>query len=492
MKSSIIYYTTLFLCCSLVALMGCKDSSKEISRRREAVEQGLLPTFAIQGQTPPRMTISDRMQQYYVPGVSIAVINNDNLEWAEGYGVVEAGNSQPVTTQTLFQAASISKLVTAVSVLSLIEEGQLRLDEDVNLVLQSWKVPDNEYTKEQKVTLRRLLSHSAGLTVREFVGYIVSENVPTLIQILNGQEPANTLPVRVVTTPGSTWQYSGGGYLVVQQLLEDITGQPFSEFIQNQIFDKLDMKNSTFSQSLPQSLATSAATGHQVDGRPLERKWHLYPEMAAAGLWTTPSDLARLVIEIQQSKAGRSNRLFSKTLATTLLTPQIGNTAFAGAVKGEGKTSWFSSGGSNVGFKSFTVIFPEIGQGAIVMTNADNGHYLAMEIMRGIAQVYDWPGFQVQEKSVIKIASEIYKTYAGEYAFSNPPGLMMRITHEDDRLFVELPGAQHEIYPESETTYFEPVSGMMITFMTNPDSGKKELLLIPPLSSQQWEAEKIS
>src|SRR5512139_1842453 len=277
----------------------------------QVMENGLLPAHTIHGRPLRSMNLSERMQHYHVPGVSIALIDRETIS-AQGFGVQQAGDDSPVTTQTRFQAASISKPVSALAVLSLVQNGTLDLDVDVNTYLHSWQVPENEHTREHKVTLRGLLSHTAGLTVHGFPGYAAGETVPSLRQILDGEPPANTQPVRVETAPGSQYSYSGGGYTVMQLLVEDVTGLPFPAWMRSTVLDPLQMGHSTFEQPLPAHYAEEAATAHYGDGRPIDGKWHTYPEMAAAGLWTTPSDLARFIMELSASYTGKTNRVLSR------------------------------------------------------------------------------------------------------------------------------------------------------------------------------------
>ena len=336
-------------------------------------------------------TMTDRMKYYKVPGVSIAVINHGVIEWARGYGIEETDTTQSITDDSLFQAGSISKPLAAMAALYYVQTGMLSLDEDVNNKLVSWKVPDNEYTQNSKVTLRRLLSHGAGLTVQGFMGYAENEKLPTLLQVLDGEPPANSEPIRVFMVPGTKWEYSGGGYVVVQQLLEDVTGKPFSEMMQDTILEKLEMVHSTYEQPLPQSLFSVATTGHNTGGNAIDGNWHTYPEMSAAGLWTTPSDLAYFIIEIQQSAGGNSNRILSTEMTQQMLTRQIGEWGLGLQVGGNGNTAWFAHGGQNAGFSCGMFGFIENGQGAVVMTNSDNGYRLAKEIIDTIAGVYKWP-----------------------------------------------------------------------------------------------------
>jgi CubicO group peptidase (beta-lactamase class C family) len=250
---------------------------------------------------------------------------------------LEAGSDKPVNAETLFQAASISKPVAAMAALALVGRGKLALDEDVNRKLVSWKVPENDFTKEEKVTLRRLLSHSAGLTVHGFPGYAADEPVPTLRAVLDGAKPANTKAILPDMTPGSSWRYSGGGYCVVQQLLMDVTGKPFPLLLQEMVLGPLGMNHSSYEQPLPSAKCGLAAVGHTSTGQPIKGKWHIYPEMAAAGLWTTPSDLARFAIELQKCRIGKSKRVLSTRMAQQMLTAQIGDAGLAFSSVAQGR-----------------------------------------------------------------------------------------------------------------------------------------------------------
>jgi CubicO group peptidase (beta-lactamase class C family) len=339
-----------------------------VTDRIQRVENGLLAAIIIKGQ-PATMKLADRMAHYKTPGVSIAVINDGKIEWAKGYGAAETGVATPVTTETLFQAASISKPVAAVGALALVERGKLSLDEDVNAKLKSWKVPENDLTKEHKVTLRRLVTHSAGLTVHGFRGYAADEPAPTLQQALDGQKPANSAAIRVDILPSSKWRYSGGGYNVMQQLMIDVTGKQFPELMRELALDKIGMKRSTYEQPLPKALAAQAAVGHRGNGEVVKGKWHTYPEMAAAGLWTTPSDLALFAIELQGSKAGKSNKVLSKSMTDQMLTMQIESWGLGISLGGEGAAATFSHGGGNEGFRcqmfAYAVTFIKDEQGAV-------------------------------------------------------------------------------------------------------------------------------
>jgi len=387
-------------------VVRAKDKSTERRNRDEQtaarihrIETELIPAVATKGQAVRAKTLAEYMKQSKVPGLSVAVIDGGRIAWARSYGVVATGGSQRVSPETLFQAASISKPVAAMAALRLVQQGKIDLDEDVNDRLKTWKVPNSDQTREHHVTLRRLLSHSAGLTVHGFPGYAQGVRVPTLVQVLDGAAPANTAPVRVDLVPGTKFRYSGGGYCVVQQLIKDLTSKPFDQFLQETALDPLGMTRSTYRQPLPHDLAAAAATAHRADGTPIKGRWHTYPERAAAGLWTTPTDLARFAIELADARAGRSNRVLSQATVRQMLTPELGGYGLGLAVKGMGKRFQFAHGGSNAGFRCMLIAFPETGQGAAVMTNSDNGDVVITAVVRAIAKEYGWPADNLVRES---------------------------------------------------------------------------------------------
>ncbi len=226
--------------------VGSTQDPTNLAQRIQRFENGLLLPNVIKGQPPAKMKLADRMKAHKTPGASIAVINNYKIEWARGYGIRDTESNEAVIPDTLFQAASISKPVTATAVLRLVQQGKLNLDEDVNKKLVSWKVPENEFTRDKKVTIRGILTHTAGFDVFFYDGTPVGELAPTALQLLKGEKPATTPPLQVVYTPGSKYIYTGGGFLVLMQLLVDVTGKPFPQLMEELVFRPLGMKNSTF------------------------------------------------------------------------------------------------------------------------------------------------------------------------------------------------------------------------------------------------------
>jgi CubicO group peptidase (beta-lactamase class C family) len=473
----------LFILIAL-SLSGCRASSNAanppaqseagIAGRIQRVENGLLPAVMIKGQNSA-MRLAERMAHYKVPGLSVAVINDGKIEWARGYGVVEKDGGKPVTADTLFLAGSISKPVAALAALRLVEQGKLNLDEDVNLKLKTWKVPESEFTSEKKVTLRGLLSHSAGLTVHGFPGYAVDAPMPTLVQILNGEKPANTPAIRADIVPGSRWRYSGGGYTVMQLLMMDVTGRSFPELTRDLIFAPSGMRQSTYDNPLPKSLEDAAATAHRMNGDKVKGRWHIYPEMAAAGLWTTPSDLARYAIEVQRALAGQS-KLLSRAMAEQMVTVQKGSHGLGPGLDDAGKDSArFSHGGVDEGFEALFTAYCKGGRGAVVMMNANRAMPLAHELIRAIAREYGWPNFLPLERVLAKVDPATYRKYAGLYQLDS--GFKITMMAEDGRLWAQGQGqSRFELLPESETKYFSE-NGIVHSFELG-QSGEVAAVLI--------------
>src|SRR5580704_1784569 len=344
-------------------LSSAQAADPALAARISRIESGLLPAVIIKGQLPKPMTIADRMAFHKVPGVSVAFFDHGQVLWTRAYGFADVASKKPVSPNTLFQAASISKPVAALAALRLVQDGKLTLDEDVDVKLRTWKVPDNEFTVKEKVTVRRILSHSSGLTVHGFAGYASDEPVPTVVQILNGEKPANSDPIRVDIVPGTLWRYSGGGYVVLQTLLSDVTGKPFPQIMSELVLRPAGMTHSTYEQPLPKNRAQEAATPYRSNGDPVKDGWHTYPEMAPAGLWTTPSDLARMAIEVQSEYTGKSSKILSQGMARQMLTRQMGTWGLGFGLESPGGKHTFGHGGANEGFRCNLETYTNSGQG---------------------------------------------------------------------------------------------------------------------------------
>ncbi|HSE96940.1 MAG TPA: serine hydrolase [Blastocatellia bacterium] len=447
-------------------LFGQSSAQARIQR----VETGLLPPILIKGS--PSWNIQERMKHYRVPGLSIAVINDFKIEWVKAYGVKDVETNEPVTAETLFQAGSISKPVAAMVALKKVADGKIALDENINNRLTTWKVPDNEFTAEKKVTLANLLSHTAGLTVHGFPGYAAGEKIPSLPEVLDGSGPANTAPVRVNLEPGTRFRYSGGGSTVAQLAIMDIEKKPYSEIARETVLGPLGMKHSTYSQPLPDNIRKQAASGHRGDGKPVIGKIHVYPEMAAAGLWTTPTDLARFAIEVQLSLAGKSNKVLSKEMAWKMVTPFIENHIGLGFfLEKHGEAIYFGHGGADEGFRAGLLVSRDKGYGVAVMVNSDNGQIIN-EIFRSVAREYQWESYLPQPYEVISIDSHKLNDYAGRFLVN--PDRVLTVSSEAGRLYAQPTAeARFELLPISESEFIRQDAVVRYTF-TRGASGKVE------------------
>lgn len=452
----------LSLFCVLFSLVSDVQAGSDIDKRIARIEQGLRGPVAVQGEAGHTMALAERMRTWNVPGVSIAVVNNGRVEWARGYGVTEAGKAQRVTVDTLFQAASISKLVTATGAMALAERGKLNLDQDVNHVLNSWKIPASPELQQSPVTPRRLLNHTAGTTVEGLDGYAADGPVPTLLDVLNGRPPANAAPVRVDAVPGSAYRYSGGGYAVLQLLMTERSGSSFASAIESTVLKPARMTRSTF--SLPD--ADNVAAGHDLQGSTVAGRWHIYPELAAAGLWSTPTDLAKLMVALQRSAAGKSRALLTAATMKQMMTSASGEYGLGMELDHEGPDPTFAHSGSNLGYKAMLFAYVGKGKGAVVMTNGDYGSMLIDEILRAIAHEYGWNDYRQHERKAVSYPEHLGR-FVGKYSIG---GLPLTVTTEHGKLFAEAAplGPQRlELIPEGEGTFFMREKESTISFALN-------------------------
>lgn len=338
-------------------------------------------------------TLDELLAVTLTPGISVAVIRDFAVHWAKGYGVADVATGRPVDARTRFQAASISKPVTAMAVMRLVQDGTLALDADINATLRSWQVPASELTRDQKVTWRSLLSHTSGSDDGfGFPGYKPDAPRPTLVQILNGEQPSNVKAVTFARPPFARYKYSGGGTTIVQLALTDLTRRDFAAWMREMVLAPLGMTNSGFEQPAPDSLHAVLAHAHSFQGRRMgDAPWHVYPEQSAAGLWTTAEDLARYVIELQTAWRGPRGAVLTQASAREMLTP-VGTGPFGVGpmltYRGEGW--YFHHSGGNWGFRANFEGHLRHGYGLVVMTNGDAGGRVIGELQRRVAQVYGW------------------------------------------------------------------------------------------------------
>ena len=375
-RCALLWKTLLF-----TALLSL-GSSALMAAEPSAIEHDLAIT--VQGEEK-RVGLDQALALLNVPSASIALIDEGRIAFARAYG-------KGPMPDTPYQAASLSKFVAAIGALRLVEAGTLKLDEDVNEKLTSWRVRSNPLDAEHKVTLRGLLSLTGGIGVPGFLGYEVGAPVPTLTQILDGTPPANSPPVTVIATPGSAYHYSGGGYEIAEALLQDVTGKPFPQLMQDLVLRPMGMTSSSFDQPPSEAFASRAVSGHFADGKELPGRWHVFPEHAAAGLWSTPTDLAKLLVQLADTWQGLTSIFLRRHTLEEMLTPQSGGPYGLGAaVAGDGASLVLMKRGQNVGFQGYLILYPASGQVMVVMTNSDNGFKLAEALIKRAAVAYGWP-----------------------------------------------------------------------------------------------------
>ena len=475
----------------------CNSSAMEDSESRQrAVEHGLVPIVRI-ADHPVHWTIDERLQHYACPGAAVAVMHDGRLDWAAGYGVRDVDQPGPVGPDTVFMVASCSKPVTAMLVLQQVERGALDLDTDVNRYLRRWQVPVDEFTSEQPVTLRHILSHTAGLTVNGF-GVTPRDGRPvaTSLDLLNGTPPSAERPVRVDKHYDGTSRYSGGGYVIAQFVLEDVLGTDFADLAQTTLFGPLGMTNSTFRHPLPERFHHDVASGHGDDGRAHAGGWMLSSEMAAGGLFSTARDYATFLLACRASFHGERGAPLGRSLAREMMTRHDrGEFGLGVRVLGNGSTARFNHGGSNDGYQSETNTYLESGDGAVVLTNATSGLFLYREIHNGIAEVYDWPEYLLTPKRLRTLSDDEMQRYVGSYRIKIGIELpFIEVWVEDGRLLSQVPGLRfgvQETFCDEHGVLFQQ-TGPFETYVEFGPDGRAQELAVREGAVEFIRAERVS
>lgn len=438
--------------------------SKEVQHTIREVESNLAP-WAID-QDSLRFTIQERMAKYNIQGLSIAVIRNYKIEWAKGYGWADVSEKRPVTSKTLFQAGSVSKSLNGIGVLKLAQDKKLDLEADINNYLVTWKFPYDTLSKNKKITTANLLSHTAGLTGHGFQGYANGNQIPSISDILDGRKPANSEAVRSIGEPGKTVEYSGGGITISQLIVTDITHKPYEEYMQEKVLKPMGMKESFFTQPAPQSKKYLLASGYQPDGKELTGvKYNIYPEKAAAGLWTNPTDLGKYIIETQRSLSGKSSKVLSQDMTRLRLTPSpLDNESGYGVfIEKKGKERYFTHSGGTNGFISEYIGSFENGNGVIIMTNSANPG-ICQEIINSVAIVYKWPGFYNPSiRKTIALPDTILDKYVGEYVLN---GQTVTVVKKENGLWLNS-AIQSKMHFTSGIDFYTTESKVDYTFTTD-------------------------
>ena len=451
-------FPVLFL---LIIVFACspqkETSNSELKDRIQRIENSLIPSLQIAREEVARYNINDRLKELGIPGLSMAVVANGKVEWAKAYGMADSSENRRMTTETMLLAGSISKPVAALRAQQLVENGQLSLDENVNEYLTSWKLPDNEFTIKEKVTLRRILNHTAGLTTWGFPGYDKGDTIPSVPDVLDGK--GNTDAVRVYKEPGESWMYSGGGYTIMQLMVTDMEGISFPQTMQENVLNPLGMGESTFENPLPEKYHGIAATGYRGNGNEVEGKWPIYPEMAAAGLWTTPSQLIQYAIEVQKINNSKQDGILKYETVSEMLTPGMNGHGLGPAAS----EITFGHGGADEGFRAQLTAWKNVPHAVVVMINSDNGQIL-QEVMLAVAQEYNLPGVEADIREVIQISAENLAKYTGKFQAGDLGVLEVKISNNHLIFEADFIGQTIHLAAESDSTFFDRNGGTRIMF----------------------------
>jgi CubicO group peptidase (beta-lactamase class C family) len=497
----------LLLVAALAAACGGSDSRPAIEatgldQRIERIESGMVPAVLVRGESVGSRTIQSLMAEHGIPAASVAVISEGRLDWAKGYGTTQIEGGDRTTSQTLFLAGQISQGVAALGALRLVQDGLISLDEDVNGKLTSWQIPATAGESASgggtstvadpgaappagPVTLRRILNHTSNLSVPSLRGYLPGDEVPTLLQILNGEPPASNAPIEVIPPTANRPPYSVGGFIVLQQLIEDLTGQSYADYIHDAVLDRAGMDWSNHSQPLTEELAARAASGYEPDGTLVPGRWRIYPELAAAGMWTTPSDLARLVLAMQYAHAGGSRRAeLTMTLSSELMAEvfkeQAPGRGLGFEIGGEGEWQHFRLEGHGNNYLSELFAYVSQGRGAVVMTNSSRGEILKAHVLRAIAVEYGWPDLLPEEVDRVALSPESLAEIEGRYSLRTSTEWTVRLDGDSLLLETASGGSESaaELVPIAEDLFVQTAFGTRYRVERGPDGSVAGLTFI--------------
>lgn len=450
----------------LVSACASQERPRDGGGDPETVLRHLSPGIVLASEERPAWTLAERMAHAKAPGVAVTFVDSAGSAWSRGAGVLRAGSEPKVAPTTRFLAKSLAKPVTAYATLRLVDRGVLDLDAPLGDDLERWSVPDNEFTRATRPTLRQLLAHRAGFTMWGVPSYAPGEERPTLLEILEGEVPEDFAPITIDYEPGTKSRYSGGGYSVLQLLLEDVTGEAFPDLMRRLVLDPLGMDHSLFHAGVPDSVASSTAAGHE-DGEPLPR-WEALVQLAAGGLISTAPDMGRFVAEVNRAWRGGS-KLLSQRLAREMLSDQGDGRGLGFEVDGIGDSLVFSHTGSGDGFRALVVGLPARSEGLAVLVNADGARAgeLRQEIVRAAALTHDWPVLGPEVRATARPDSAWIDRLVGRYAYSD--GSVTTVSRAGGGLQAAWGDAEPvRLHPADSLLWFTR-SGEEFTFENGPD-----------------------
>lgn len=423
---------------------ACVTADDGARARRQEVERGLLPRVVFEGETQAA-SIESRLAHHKTPALSVAVIREGRLDWSAAWGLLQAGGA-PAGCDSLFQGGSLAKPATVLAVLRLRQQGQIDLDRNIDAYLTSYRLPAGRQTEANPVTLRHLLAHTAGVTPGGYAGYATGQALPSDLQTVRGEPPANGPKVEVLQPPGSGLAYSGGGYTVVELALQDQLRQPFERILQERLFTPAGMRQADFTVPLPAASHARVARGHQRDGSGVPGGWHNHPEQAAAGLWATASDLAQLLMEVRKAHDGQSTVFTQASIRELLAAPADGH-AFGFRLIGQGEGVFLTHYGGTVGYRAGMTINLRTGNGAVFLGNSDNAAALGQEFLGAVSRTYGWPVFRETRVQRAPQPAGVVQSLAGRYVFDDE-GWKVDVVHEQGSLVLVFPnGDRYTMVP---------------------------------------------
>ncbi|MGB5554831.1 MAG: serine hydrolase domain-containing protein [Flavobacteriaceae bacterium] len=475
-------YKIIFQSILLVFLGSCSDSSKNSKtpsvkpdciteegsvEKKGQLEAGIRGQVKFLGEPENFSSITNKMSEYNIPALSLAVMNKGKIEWADMYQNVNFPEEQKLDCASIFQAASLSKPVTFLAALRMHAAGEIDLDENIQNYLKDFELPQGKQTVENPVTFRNIFSHTSGISAGGYDGYSKDLAIPSDLAILRGNEGINTPAIAVISAPNEMLAYSGGGYTVAELALQDIYGDEFSNIMKKWILEPVGMEYSEFTQPLPDSKSDQVAKGYTQSGDVLDGGWRNHPEQAAAGLWSNAIDMAKFLIEIYKAYQGKS-ALFSQSDIQSILSHERDGHVYGFLLNRNGDDIAITHYGGNAGYRTGMTISLTSGNGLVYLTNSDNGGALGNELLLSASQVYNWQHFKQINVQRKKVSSEILKGLAGKYKWNNQIDLSISFDENTDLISLFFPnGDEYQLTPirGDELDFIHPNTGVKISFL---------------------------
>ncbi|WP_100643565.1 serine hydrolase domain-containing protein [Alteromonas facilis] len=455
--------------------------SFQIFASQDAIENGLRAPVAFENESIETYSVYERLAHYKVPAISFALIEKGEIAWAQAYGTTSATSEEKVTVDTAFQAASIAKPVTAFGVMRMKDESIININKDINQYLTSLTLPETEFTIDAKISFKNLLDHTSGLTGGGYQGYVNNSPIPSDVQTFLGQGPATNPATEIEAIPNTQVLYSGAGYTLAEIALSDVFDRPFESIMDEWVLSTLQMKNSSFAMEHPNKPGVQTAMGHDSKGSQIEGGWRRHPEQAAAGLWSTPSDLAKLALEMTNAFNGNS-KLLSKASAHEMLTKVLpeqdlaaqfgGHPAMTFVINGENEEFLFKHAGGTFGYRCFLIMYPNTGKGAVFMTNSDAGFSVGLEMLRAASDVHHWPDYKITSYQRRTPNPKEQARFIGTYQFEAGLSVKVIATTKADGMAIVFPNG--DVYPllaiKGNHAYLHTDSGLEVNFDTSSDT----------------------